>query len=37
MIYISGIMIYLLALVAVGFYKIRSVKTSADFMPHLIR
>ena len=32
MIYISGIMIYLLALVAVGFYKIRSVKTSADFM-----
>ena len=25
-------MIYLLALVAVGFYKIRSVKTSADFM-----
>ena len=32
MIYISGIMIYLLALVAVGFYKIRSIKTSADFM-----
>jgi len=32
MIYISGIMIYLLALVAVGFYKIRSVKTSTDFM-----
>jgi SSS family solute:Na+ symporter/sodium/proline symporter len=32
MIYISGIMIYLLALVAVGFYKIRSVKNSADFM-----
>jgi len=32
MIYISGIMIYLLALVAVGFYKVRSVKNSADFM-----
>jgi SSS family solute:Na+ symporter/sodium/proline symporter len=32
MIYISGIMIYLLALVAVGFYKMRSVKNSADFM-----
>ncbi len=32
MIYISGIMIYLLALVAVGFYKIRSVKNSTDFM-----
>ncbi|MED5427572.1 MAG: sodium:solute symporter family protein, partial [Candidatus Neomarinimicrobiota bacterium] len=32
MIYISGIMIYLLALVAVGFYKIRSVKNSEDFM-----
>ena len=32
MIYISGIMIYLLALVAVGLYKIRSVKNSTDFM-----
>ena len=32
MIYISGIMIYLLALLAVGLYKIRSVKNSTDFM-----
>jgi len=32
MIYISGILIYLLALVAVGFYKVRSVKNSEDFM-----
>tara|TARA_B100000686_G_scaffold355381_1_gene474067 strand:- start:6936 stop:8480 length:1545 start_codon:yes stop_codon:yes gene_type:complete len=32
MIYISCILLYLLALVAVGFYKIRSVKTSEDFM-----
>ena len=32
MIYVSGIMIYLFALVAVGIYKIRSVKDSEDFM-----
>ena len=32
MIYVSGIMIYLFALIAVGIYKIRSVKDSEDFM-----
>ena len=32
MIYISCIMIYLLSLVAVGLYKVRSVKNSDDFM-----
>ena len=32
MIYISGILMYLLALVAVGLYKVRSVKNSEDFM-----
>ena len=32
MTYLSGILIYLFALVAVGVYKIRSVKNSEDFM-----
>ena len=32
MTYLSGILIYLFALVAVGIYKIRSVKNSEDFM-----
>ena len=32
MIYLSGILIYLSILVAVGFYKVKSVKNSEDFM-----
>ena len=32
MTYLTGILIYLFALVAVGIYKIRSVKNSEDFM-----
>ena len=32
MTYLSGILIYLFALVAVGVYKMRSVKNSEDFM-----
>ncbi len=32
MTYLSGIIIYLCALIAVGIYKIRSVKNSEDFM-----
>ena len=32
MTYLSGIILYLFALVAVGIYKIRSVKNSEDFM-----
>ncbi|MFL2982952.1 MAG: sodium:solute symporter [Candidatus Neomarinimicrobiota bacterium] len=32
MIYLSGIILYLIALVAVGIYKVKSVKNSEDFM-----
>ena len=32
MTYLTGILIYLFALIAVGVYKIRSVKNSEDFM-----